>query len=132
MTVVSPTNCARQRGFTLLEVLLALTICTIALAALFGAIVQNKQLIFRAQDALDRSTELQRLVGLPLLVDPEGELLLPPENSDFTIDLIADELEAPERKTTETTEALYQYRIEDADGRIVLSGTYWVTLEEAQ
>lgn len=132
MIVAGGSGSTRQGGFTLLEVLLALTICAIALAALFGTIVQNKQLIYRAQDALDRSTELQRLAGLSLLVDAEGQLLLPPEDAGFEINLIADELEEPERKTTETTEALYQYQIEDEDGRIVLSGTYWVTLEEAE
>jgi len=122
----------RQRGFTLLEVLLALTICTIALASLFAVIVGNKQLIFRAQGALSESAELQDLITRSLLVDQEGELLVEPAESEYRIRLIADELEAPERKTSETTEALYQYEIENEDGEVVMSGTYWVTLEEAE
>jgi len=122
----------RQRGFTLLEVLLALTICTIALASLFAVIVGNKQLIFRAQGALNESAELQDLITRSLLVDQEGALLAEPEESEYRIRLIADELEAPERKTSETTEALYQYEIENEDGEVVMSGTYWVTLEEAE
>jgi prepilin-type N-terminal cleavage/methylation domain-containing protein len=121
-----------ERGFTLLEVMLALTICAIALAALFSVIVGSKQLIFRAQGLLDESIELHSLVSLSLLVDQEGELLVPPEDSDYRIGLIADELEEPERKTETTTETLYQYEIEDEDGDVVLSGTYWVTLEEAE
>jgi prepilin-type N-terminal cleavage/methylation domain-containing protein len=121
-----------QHGFTLLEVMLALTICTIALASLFSVIVGSKQLIFRAQGALEESVELRSLVSLSLLVDPEGELLAPSEDSEYRIALIADELEPPERKTDTTTEALYQYEIEDEEGEVVLRGTYWVTLEEAE
>jgi len=122
----------RVRGFTLLEVMLALIICTIALASLFGVIVGNKQLIFRAQGVLEESAELENLIGRSLLVDAEGELLLPPEDSNYRINLIVDEIEPPERKTTTTTETLYQYQIEDEDGNVLLSGTYWVTLEEAE
>jgi hypothetical protein len=112
--------------------MLALTICTIALASLFSVIVGSKQLIFRAQGLLEESIELRSLVSLSLLVDEEGELLLPPEDSDYRIGLIADEIEEPERKTEATTETLYHYEIEDEDGDVVLSGTYWVTLEEAE
>jgi len=122
----------RSRGFTLLEVMLALTICAIALTSLFSVIVGSKQLTYTAQGALRESTELQGLIGLLMLVDQEGELLAPPADSDYRFRLMPDELEIPERQTSPTTEALYQYEIEDADGEVVLGGTYWVTLEEEQ
>ena len=127
-----PAHRAVQSGFTLLEVLLALTICAIALASLFSVIAGSKQLTFRAKDALQQSIELRQLVSLSLLVDEAGELLVPPEDSDLEIDLIPDELEVPDRKTATTTETIYQYEIDDPDGNVVLSGTYWVTLEEAE
>jgi prepilin-type N-terminal cleavage/methylation domain-containing protein len=121
-----------QAGFTLLEVILALTICAIALVGLFGVIAGSKQLSFRAQRVLEESNELWAAVTSTLLVDETGELLVPDEDSDYAIDLIADELEPPERKTDSTTEALYEYEIEDPDGNLVSRGTYWVTLEEAE
>ena len=122
----------RQPGFTLLEVILALTICAIALIALFGTIAGSSQLSFRAQQALRESGALWDVVTSTLLVDPAGELLVPTEDSDYRMNLAADELEVPDRKTDTTTETLYQYEIEDQDGDVVLRGTYWVTLEVAE
>lgn len=121
-----------QTGFTLLEVLLALTICAIALVSLFSVIAGSKQLSFRAQGALERSNALAGLINLSQLVDQEGEFLAEEPDSDYAIALIAGELEIPERKTDTSTEALYQYEIEDSDGNVVLRGTYWVSLEEAE
>lgn len=122
----------RQSGFTLLEVILALTICATALVGLFGVIAGSKQLTFRAQDVLEESNELWAVVTSTLLVDATGELLVPAEDSDYRIDLNFDQLEPPERKTDTTTETLYEYEIEDPDGNLVARGTYWVTLEEAE
>lgn len=122
----------RQSGFTLLEVILALTICAIALIALFGTIAGSNQLSFRAQQALRESGALWDVVTATLLVDPAGDLLVPAEDSDYRVNLAADEIEIPERKTDTTTETLYQYEIEDPDGDVVLRGTYWVTLEVAE
>jgi prepilin-type N-terminal cleavage/methylation domain-containing protein len=128
----SPMTTRDQSGFTLLEVILALTICAIALVALFGVIAGSKQLTFRAQGALQESTELWDVVTSTMLVDADGELLVPVEDSDYRINLIADELEEPERKTETSTETLYQYEIENADGDVVSQGTYWVSLELAE
>jgi prepilin-type N-terminal cleavage/methylation domain-containing protein len=120
------------RGFTLLEVLLALTICGFALAALFGVIAGSKQLTFRARSVLTESDELRRVVTSSLIVDAAGELLVPVDVPALSIDLDSAEIEVPERKTAESTETLFQYEIEDADGNLVLLGTYWVSLEVAE
>jgi hypothetical protein len=117
-----------------LEVLLALTICATALAFLFAVIAGSKDLTFRAQGALARGDELRQLVSLSRLVDQTGELLVPEpdSDSDYRLNLEAEELEAPERKTATTTEAVRQYEIENADGDVVYRGFYWITLEEAE
>ena len=122
----------RQGGFTLLEVILALTICATALVGLFAVIAGSKQLSFRAQSALEESDALWAVVTSTLLVDASGELLVPRESSAYEIDLRGDELVPPERRTDTTTETLYEYEIEDAEGVVVARGTYWVTLEEAE
>jgi prepilin-type N-terminal cleavage/methylation domain-containing protein len=120
------------RGFTLLEVLIALTICGFALAALFGVIAGSKQLTFRARGVLTESDELRRVVTSSLLVDSAGELLVPVEIPTLSFAPDSAEIEVPERKTAETTETLFQYEIEDADGELVLLGTYWISLEVAE
>jgi len=86
----------RQRGFTLLEVLLALTICAIALASLFGVIAGSRQLTFRAQGVLTESDDLRRFTSRALLVDPTGALLVPDEESDYRFNPDLDELEEEE------------------------------------
>ena len=129
---IAPSRSRRQGGFTLLEVILALTVCAIALTALFGVIAGSKQLTFRAEGALAEGDELRRLLSLSLLVDPAGELLVPPEDSPYRIRVNSEEIEAPERRTDTSTETLYRYDIENDDGDVVLRGTYWVSLEEAE
>ena len=121
-----------QRAFTLLEVLIALTICATALAFLFAVIAGSKDLTFRAHQAVKRGDELRQLVTLSRLVDATGELLVPPPDSDYRIELEGEELEAPERKTATTTQAIRRYEIQNADRDVVYSGYYWITLEEPE
>ena len=47
----------RMRGFTLLEVLVALTIAGMALGGLFAVIGGNKRMTWRSEDALVRTME---------------------------------------------------------------------------
>lgn len=132
VVTVTPVSRPRERGFTLLEVLIALTICATTLAFLFAAVAGSKDLTFRAQQALLRGDALRQLVTLSLLVDETGELLVLPEESDYQVVVDTEEIEVPERKTDVTTEAVRAYDIENASGDIVLRGVYWITLEEAE
>lgn len=123
----------KQRGFTLLEVLIALAICATALAFLFAAIAGSKNLTFRANRALERGNELRQLASLSRLVDQRGELLVEePTGSDYRVDLEGEELEVPERKTSTTTQAIREYEIQNAEGDVVFRGYYWITLEEPE
>jgi prepilin-type N-terminal cleavage/methylation domain-containing protein len=122
----------RQGGFTLLEVMIALTICAIALASLFRVISGSKQLTFRARGALTETVELRNLLSLPLLADEQGEPLVSDDDSKYRIEIVPDELEVPDRKTDVTTETLYEYEIKNDDGDVVLRGSYWVTLDVAE
>ena len=51
------------RGFTLLEVLVALTIAGMALGGLFAVIGGNKRLAWRSEDALVRAREVRSLLN---------------------------------------------------------------------
>jgi prepilin-type N-terminal cleavage/methylation domain-containing protein len=124
-----------QRGFTLLEVLISLTICATALAFLFAVIAGSKDLTFRANRALQRGDELRQIATLSRLVDQNGELIVTLQSeaeSAYRIDLEGEALEAPVRKTSTTTQAIRQYEIQNDDGDIVYSGYYWITLEEPE
>src|SRR5690606_31708270 len=71
----SKTVAARSaRGFTLLEVLVALTIAGMALGGLFAVIGGNKRLAWRSEDALVRTMDLRSLINQAQLDDTRGEL----------------------------------------------------------
>ena len=117
------------RGFTLLEVLVALTITGMALGGLFAVIGGNKRLAWRSEDALIRATEVRSLINQAQLDDTRGELLLAVEIEG--IELEADiELDAPEeRALLGTTQKLRGYELRDESGAVIASGAYWVELD---
>ena len=115
-------------GFTLLEVMVALTITGLALGGLFGVVAGNKRLAWRSEQALLESMQVRSLINFTQLNNERGEIIIDFENTELqlTDDL---ELEAPERKTMGTTQALRNYEIRDANDEIVASGSYWVILD---
>ena len=115
-------------GFTLLEVMVALTITGLALGGLFGVVAGNKRLAWRAEQALLESMQVRSLINFTQLNNERGEIIIDFENTELqlTDDL---ELEAPERKTMGTTQALRNYEIRDANDEIVAIGSYWVILD---
>ena len=54
---------AEQQGFTLLEVLVALTITGMVLGSLFALAAGSKQLAFRSGESLDVAIEARKLAG---------------------------------------------------------------------
>ncbi len=115
-------------GFTLLEVMVALTITAMALGALFSVIGGNKQLAWRAEDALVRSMQVRSLINVAQLGDEIEEVFLSIEHAD--LDLVSGgQFEAPERKTESTLDDLRGFRIEAADGETLAEGTYWLHQE---
>lgn len=117
-----------QRGFTLLEVMVALTITGLALGGLFGVIAGNKQLAWRAEDVLIESTQVRSLINFSQLNDERGEISVDFVNPDLRL-LLGIELEEPEKKTQGSPQALRGYEILDDDGEVAVTGSYWVELE---
>lgn len=118
----------RQGGFTLLEVMVAMTITGMALGGLFGVIAGNKQLAWRSQESLEETMHTRAMINFSQLNDERGEVFVNFANRDLSI-VNGIELEPPERKTQASTVALRQYEVIDEDGEIVTTGTYWVKLE---
>ena len=89
---------AGTRGFTLLEVLVALTITGMALGSLFGIIAGNKRLAWRSEESLIKTMQARSLINFSQLNDERGEISVDFENRDLVINS-GFELEVPERKT---------------------------------
>ncbi|MDR2212833.1 MAG: type II secretion system GspH family protein [Pseudomonadales bacterium] len=117
----------KARGFTLLEVMVALTITGLALGALLSVVAGSKRLAFSAQQALAHSVAVRSLINSAQLRDERGELILDLGNRDLQLVDNA-ELDIPERQTQASTQALRGYRVVE-DGEVLVSGTYWVELD---
>ena len=118
----------RAKGFTLLEVLVAMTITGMALGALFGVIAANKRLAWRSEASLVTTMQTRSLINYSQLNDEQGDVYIDFENQELSIDS-GYVLDQPERKTQASTMALRQYEIFDEYGELVTTGTYWVELE---
>ena len=119
---------AGTRGFTLLEVLVALTITGMALGSLFGIIAGNKRLAWRSEESLIKTMQARSLINFSQLNDERGEISVDFENRDLVINS-GFELEVPERKTQASRLALREYEVFDEVGELITAGTYWVEME---
>ena len=118
----------RARGFTLLEVIVALAITGFVLGSLFSLVGGSKQLTWRSQDSLLRATELGAVTNFALLQDEFRDVEPILENDHYTI-LSGEELEVPERKTQPTVYALQNFEILDEEREETILGTRWIQLE---
>ena len=117
-----------QTGFTLLEVMVAMTITGMALGGLFGVIAGNKRLAFRSEESLVKTMQTRALINFSQLNDGRGETYVNFVNDELYINA-GIELDPPERKTQASSLALREYEIMDDVGDVVTTGTYWVKLE---
>lgn len=119
---------AHTRGFTLLEVLVALTITGLALGGLFGVVAGNKRLAWRSEQALLESMQVRSLINFTQLNNERGEIIIDFENTELQL---IDELEfeVPERKTMGSTQAIRGFEIRDENDELIASGSHWVILD---
>ena len=116
-----------ERGFTLLEVIVALAITGFVLGGLFTLLGSSKQLSLRSVDSLHETADLRATVNFALLENEfnEVEPVLQDERFDIRP---GDLLEDPIRKTAGTTEALQSFEIIDTRRNQTINGTRWVRL----
>ena len=116
-----------ERGFTLLEVIVALAITGFVLGGLFTLLGASKQLSLRSVDSLRETADLRAAVNFALLENEfnEVEPVLQDERFDVRP---GDLLEEPIRKTAGTTQALQSFEIIDPERGQAVSGTRWVQL----
>ena len=119
------------RGFTLLEVIVALTITGFVLGSLFTLVAGSKQLSWRSQQSLVRAINARAQINFALLeneyidVDP---VLENPRYESQPVDI----LEAPERQTQPTVYALQEFDVIDTDREQTITGIRIMQLELPQ
>lgn len=116
-----------QHGFTLLEVMIALTITGLVLGGLLSLSAGSKRLAVTAQETLREAVQRRAAIQFTQLELREGDLE-PLDRSGrprFTVqpgELLPD----PIRRTMPTTWLLQRYELEDADSDETLTGSRWI------
>ncbi len=122
-------NFRQERGFTLLEVVVALTITGMVLGSLFALAGGSKQLAFRSAQSLDVAIEARAAINFALLQDEYREVEEIMEG-DERFSIRANEyLEAVPRKTAPTYFKLQSYEVIDENFDQSISGTRWDKIE---
>jgi general secretion pathway protein I len=107
-------------GFTLLEVLIALTIVGMTLGTAFGLLASSKRLAFRAADDIERIIFFRSMLNVAQLLE-ESDYPEYPERYQKRVELKTEEpLEKPERQTRPMRLALEVYTLRDEETGIEL------------
>ncbi len=118
----------QSKGFTLLEVIVALAITGFLLGGLFTLLAGSKQLSWRSEEALVRAINTRAAFNFALLENGLNEVEPVLENDRYRISE-AEILEDPERKTQPMQYALQFFEVEDEERESQITGTRWIQLE---
>jgi prepilin-type N-terminal cleavage/methylation domain-containing protein len=116
-----------SKGFTLLEVIVALTITGFVLGGLFSLVGGSKKLSWASEKSLVRAANIRAATNFALLDNEFHDLEEILRNYDYEV-RAQDLLEPPLRKTQASTFALQQYEIVNPDTDEVITGNRWVQL----
>lgn len=114
-----------EQGFTLLEVLIALTITAMVLGGLFTLAAGSKQLAVRTQDTLTETAAARAAVNFAMLDNQYREI-----QSAFLEERYNTEsgglLEDPLRRTQPMNDLLESYQLLNPDTGEQITGVRWV------
>ena len=103
-----------QQGFTLLEVLIALTITAMVLGGLFALAAGSKQLAVRTQDTLTETAAARAAVNFAML-DNQYREIQPAFSQERFITEPEELLEDPLRRTQPMNDLLESYQLINPD-----------------
>lgn len=126
----SPDYRRKQHGFTLLEVLVALTITSLVLGGIFTLAAGSKRLAVSTQHSVQDSAAIRAKINLALIDNQFRDLQLPQsmEDNAYLIET-GERPEDPIRRTEPMRDLLQLYNIEYPDQETSLIGTRWIRLE---
>ena len=118
-------------GFTLLEVMVALTITSLVLGGLFSLAAGSKQLAVRTQSTLQETMAARAQINMALLDNDYRDLEPVIDNDRYQrqgVDILPDVL----RRTAPMNDLLQSYQIIDSETDDVIEGVRWVRMELPQ
>ncbi|MBU2098587.1 MAG: prepilin-type N-terminal cleavage/methylation domain-containing protein [Gammaproteobacteria bacterium] len=113
-----------QSGFTLLEVMIALTITAMVLGSLFALAAGSKQLAFRTQDSLQESTAARAAVNFAVLDNQFREIDPAIDDDRYSINGL-DVLPDAERRTSAMNDLLQEYEVVNQRTGDVIRAVRW-------
>ncbi|GJM12054.1 MAG: hypothetical protein DHS20C12_04570 [Pseudohongiella sp.] len=120
-----------QLGFTLLEVIVALTITGFVLGGLFSLVGGSKQLSWRSEASLIEATRVRAAINFALLENEYSDVEEILQDTSYQIRSL-DMLEYPERKTEGSVHAFQAYEVINRDRDVSIRGSRWVQLDLPQ
>ena len=120
-----------QAGFTLLEVIVALTITGFVLGGLFSLVGGSKKLSWRSEESLVQATRVRAAINFALLENEYSNVEEILQDYSYQIRSL-DLLEDPERKTQATVHALQAYEVINRERNEVIVGSRWIQLDLPQ
>ena len=120
-----------QAGFTLLEVIVALTITGFVLGGLFSLVGGSKQLSWRSEQSLIQATRVRAVTNFALLENEYSdveEILQDDSYQIRALDLLVD----PERKTQGSVHAFQAYEVVNRERSEIIAGSRWIQLDLPQ
>ena len=117
-----------NKGFTLLEVIVALTITGFVLGGLFSLVGGSKKLSWASEQSLLRAANVRAATNFALLENEFNEVEEILTNFDYDIRPL-EIIEPPLRKTQASRLFLEEYEIVNPDTDEIILGNRWVQLE---
>ena len=117
-----------QRGFTLLEVIVALTITAMVLGSLFALAAGSKQLAFRSGQSLNTAIAERAKINFALLQDEYADVEIAIDDERFRI-RPEEYLDPVTRKTETSIYKLQHFEVVDERTDEAVQGTRWIKLE---
>ena len=123
-------NTHQQRGFTLLEVIVAMALTGFVLGSLFALVGGSKQLSWRSEASLLQATRLRAASSFALLQDEYSDVEPILEDDGFQIQALG-LLEPPERQTEATLYQLEVFEIHFPERDETVTANRWLRLQLA-
>ena len=120
-----------EAGFTLLEVIVALTITGFVLGGVFSLVGGSKQLSWRSEQSLVQATRVRAATNFALLENEYSDVEEILQDESYQIRAL-DLLEDPERKTQSSVHAFQAYEIINRERNEVIAGSRWIQLDLPQ